>query len=302
MKKTVLAILFAGFGLTVQDSPAYAQVADRGTQASPAAPIAASDEWKLRLTAYGWLVNIAGNVTGRGQTVDVNASLIDIVQKSDSLAAWNSYFEADKGKFGFYTDLVWSRLQFSKSATAYRNPIAGLNISASANAALTSTMTIIEAGGVYELNRWPGDAGSFTALDALAGVRYWNLSADVNLDVQGTADFSNLGISGSRGLAVAGTGTMEWLDPLIGLRVRHQLTPNQDVMLRGDVGGFGVGSLFSWQAAAVYSYAWKFNGYSIAATGGYRALSTKYVNGTGIDTKGVDLVLHGPVIGVSLRF
>ena len=35
---------------------------------------------------------------------------------------------------------------------------------------------------------------------------------------------------------------------------------------------------------------------------GYRALGVSYVQGSGIDTNGVDAVLHGPLIGFNLRF
>jgi hypothetical protein len=35
---------------------------------------------------------------------------------------------------------------------------------------------------------------------------------------------------------------------------------------------------------------------------GYRALSTSYTTGSGLDTRGIDLILHGPLIGFSVRF
>ena len=73
-------------------------------------------------------------------------------------------------------------------------------------------------------------------------------------------------------------------------------------MVRGDVGGFGLQSQFEWQAVGVYSYAWQFTGYQLAGVIGYRALGVNYTNGSGINNNGVNLVLHGPIIGVSVRF
>jgi hypothetical protein len=35
---------------------------------------------------------------------------------------------------------------------------------------------------------------------------------------------------------------------------------------------------------------------------GYRALAVNYGTGSGLDANGVNVVLHGPVIGASLRF
>jgi len=61
-------------------------------------------------------------------------------------------------------------------------------------------------------------------------------------------------------------------------------------------------SQFAWQGLAGYSYAWQFDGYAVAGVLGYRALSTSYTTGYGLDTRGIDVLLHGPIIGVSLRF
>jgi hypothetical protein len=185
---------------------------------------------------------------------------------------------------------------------ATRNPLAGLNVNGVVNAQLNYTMTIVEVGGIYEVSRWSHSPTSFTAADALFGFRYWNNSVTANLDALMTADLYNLGFERSRDIAVAKSGNLEWVDPVIGFRVRHQFTPSQTAFLRGDVGGFGLGSQFSWQAVAAYAYAWQFDGYQLAATLGYRALAASYTTGTGIDTRGIDLVLHGPLIGFSIKF
>ena len=41
---------------------------------------------------------------------------------------------------------------FSNSTASYRNPIGGLQLSSVANQAMTFTMTIVETGGVYEVD------------------------------------------------------------------------------------------------------------------------------------------------------
>src|SRR5262249_59018993 len=104
------------------------------------------DAWRLRFALYGWAPSVAGNLTARGQTVDVNASFIQILQKSDSLIGYMGYFEADKGRVGFYLDTVWAKLGFGASSASFRNPIAGLQISTSSNTVVTYSFTIIEAG------------------------------------------------------------------------------------------------------------------------------------------------------------
>jgi len=274
----------------------------RVDQAMPGASSVDPEPWRIGFTAYGWAISVAGSVTARGQTADVNASFLDLLQKSDSIGALMGYFEADKGRVGFYGDLVWTRMGFARSMTAYRNPLPGLQLSATANATLVSEMTIAEVGGLYEVHRWPGSDGSFTAADALLGFRYWNSTAGVSVDALGTASYAPLGISASRQIGISLSNTLQWVDPLIGLRVRHRLKPGQDILVRGDVGGFGQGSQFTWQALGVYSYEWQVDGTRIAGVIGYRAMGATYSTGSGFDASGLNLVVHGPVIGVGVRF
>jgi hypothetical protein len=61
------------------------------------------DDWRFGVTVYGWATSMSGSATARGNTVNINASIVDLFQKSSSLAAWDSYVEANKGRFGFYS-------------------------------------------------------------------------------------------------------------------------------------------------------------------------------------------------------
>jgi hypothetical protein len=260
------------------------------------------DPWRVDATLYGWLMSVSGNVTARGQTIDTNASFLDLVQHSDSLAAFMGYFEADKGKVGFYTDLVFARMGFSASQLNYRNPIAGLRLTLTTQEALIYQMFIAEMGGVYEFARWPGSEDSFTAIDGLLGFRYWNMSVDASLDAQLNVDFSHLGLERQFGLAIARSDAIQWIDPLVGVRLRHQFTPNQRVFVRGDVGGFGIGSSITWQAVGAYSYSWQFTGYQIAALIGFRALGVNYSVPGGANGFALNETMYGPIIGVSFRW
>lgn len=294
-----LALALGPLGLET----ASAQTSDGATVARPSTGASeAAEAWRFQGTLYGWMLGISGNLTARGQTVDVNASFLQVVQKSDSLAAFMGYFEANKGKVGFYTDLVWAKLGFDRSMAFYRNPMPGVQLSATTNTAVTTNLTILEPGGLYEFTKWAHAPGSFTALDGILGLRYWNMAPEVDLNVIGGVDVASLGIEYGRTFSIARSGGLDWIDPVIGLRLRHQFTPDQNLMVRGDVGGFGLGSQFTWQAAAIYTYSWQFSGYALAALAGYRALGVTYSQGSGASTAGIDAVLHGPLIGVSLRF
>ena len=265
------------------------------------------DDWRFAATVYGWAINLNGSATARGNTVNINASTIDLLQKSNSLIGFMGDFEVNKGRFGFFADVVWAQLGIPASRAAYANPIAGVKLSLQANAAITQTMTIIEAAGLFEVGKWPGSDQSFTALDAYAGGRFWNMSTQINLDLTGAIAFSDPRLSQfdrSKTIGIADSGSLYWADPMIGLRLRHQFTASQHAFIKGDIGGFGLSgsSQFSWQVAAVYSYAWQFNGYALAADIGYRALSTNVNFNNGANNSNLDLVIHGPLIGMTVKF
>src|SRR5262245_24916817 len=147
MASRALLGLLAGLLVGLLAAPGAPAIAADDTTGQPAPSTAADpDAWRFRFALYGWAPSVAGNLTARGQTVDVNASFIQILQKSDSLIGYMGYFEADKGKVGFYLDTVWAKLGFGASSASFRNPIAGLQISTSSNTVVTYSFTIIEAG------------------------------------------------------------------------------------------------------------------------------------------------------------
>ncbi len=156
----------------------------------------------------------------------------------------------------------------------------------------------------YEFARWRqgGSSDAFTAIDAYGGLRYWNLSGALSLDVTGAVNLPLLGLQQNGSLAVEKSGMMQWIDPVFGLRLRHQIRPGDEFQLRGDIGGFGVGSKFSWQVAGGYSHDMKLGDWTITNTVGYRALSVDYSNGSGFGQKGFDAIIHGPVFETSLKF
>jgi hypothetical protein len=270
------------------------------TKAPPVAP-ALTSAWSYRLTPYAWITGLNGSQTVRGRTVDVDASFIDIVENSDSIFALMGYFEARNGRFALFGDLVYSKITASGDASRSRT---SRHVTGAIGAALDIDyeMATLTFGAAYELARWgAGGPASFTAIDIIGGGRYWWQNVDINLGVVGTVNLAGLTLSRS-GLRAA-SGSVDWIDPFVGVRVRHQIAPGKELTFSGDVGGFGAGSKFSWQLVGAYS--WEFcvtQHVAWSAVIGYRALYVDYEQGSGLTRYEYDMLQHGPILGVSLRF
>jgi hypothetical protein len=163
-------------------------------------------------------------------------------------------------------------------------------------------MVIAEFAAAYEIARWEGTSpGASTTLDLYAGARVWWQSADLQLAASGTINIRDLTLN--RTGVLAASGDVSWVDPVVGARLRHQIAPAWALTVSGDVGGFGVGSKFSWQALAAVEYEFsRTKTVSWNAMIGYRALSVDYSQGSGLTHYAFDNTMHGPVLGVTARF
>src|SRR5262245_15933060 len=294
-------------GLWAAISPAKS--ADLGP--SYAAPAPQPSQWRFSFTPYAWLPWISGDVVVKRRTLDVAvdpAQIIDALDWPDIVPVWMSYAEARRGPLSLFNDIVWANLDhsegFSRTLHGSRGPVRatatfGGDISANYK------LLIVEAGGAYAIwSRGGQDSPGSTAFDLLAGARYWHQEVDVSADLTATVALSgplDLTLSGSR--AIAKSGSIDWVDPFVGARLRQQLARGQAFVLRGDVGGFGVGSQFSWQAIATYnSPIGQIHRIPIDGYVGFRALSADFSQGSGRSKFEWDNVIYGPVIGATMRF
>jgi hypothetical protein len=250
---------------------------------------------------------MTGDVVVKGRTLDVAvdpAQLIDHLDWSDIVPAWMSHIEARRGPLSLFNDVVWTDVSGSGG---FKRTFNGKLVSATfgANIDVNYQLAIVEAGSAYTI--WSqgrrGSPGS-TAFDVLAGARWWHQEVDVSADLTTTLTVSGLNgltISGNR--AIAKSGGIDWVDPFVGARVQHQLAVGQAIEIRGDVGGFGAGSQFSWQAIATYNRPLgMIHGIPLDGYLGFRALSADFTQGSGQSRFEWDNVIYGPVIGATMRF
>jgi hypothetical protein len=277
----------AGTAWAADPAPSRAPV----VEALPTPP-----SWSFRFVPYGWLTSLNGTQTVRGRSVRVDAGFLDIIEKSDTLVALMGDFEARNGPLALLGNMVWSKIGVEGGNVRSRALAPGMTRALGTSLGLDIEMAIAEVGAAYEVARF-----SPLAFDILGGARYWYQQADLSLDVTAAFDTSDLQIAGMR--AFARSGSVDWLDPLIGARVRYTVAPGHELVLRGDIGGFGVGSDFSWQAIGAYGFdLGTYQGIAFSGVIGYRALYVDYVEGEGRQRYEFDMLQHGPVFGVSARF
>jgi hypothetical protein len=258
--------------------------------------------WRFQYTPYAWLPWINGDATVRGRDFSVDQNPAQVLGSLDF--AYMSYQEARRGAITLYSDIVYS--DNGSSGSFARSRQFSPHVAGTLGAAVSSDFKqwIVEFGGMYETNRWrlgPGPGEADTTLDLLVGGRYWHQEIDVNVDLTGTLNVDGLVVSGDR--ALARSGGVEWVDPFLGARMTYHYSPTQSFAVRGDFGGFGVGSRFTWQALATYDfYLGTHSGIVYDGYLGYRALSVDYVQGRGVDRYEYDVIQQGPVVGITGKF
>jgi hypothetical protein len=229
--------------------------------AQPASP--ASDDWAFFLTPYLWGSGLSGTVGLAGRDADFELSAKDLIQSLDFGIMGN--FEARRGRWSIGTDLVYTDL--GKDVTFENAP----EVSDAENPRLDMSMTIIEADVGYQFAK---------SLDVLAGVRGVSSSTSLGVDAGTLAE-----------------ADASFVDPIVGLRFRRNLSEKFWVNLRGDVGGFGVGSDFSWFVNALGGYRVS---QLISLDFGYRIWDFDFESDN--DLKRLDAALAGVAFGLTFHF
>jgi hypothetical protein len=213
--------------------------------------------WRFEIAPYLWAATLDGNTAGSG-----TGSPIDPGYSFFSMENLQGVFmlaaRASHGPWHVQVDSMYVDYEDSFAL----GPI-------------TSTVGI--DGGFVELTggRWVGENPDW---QWFAGARNVSLRTRVSLTP-----------------GPEGEGRKTWLDPILGLRYSHGLSGNWTLLLRGDVGGFGVASDFTYHLLVAGQYA--FNE-TIAVSVGYRLLNLDFQK----DDYLMDLSARGLGLGLSFRF
>lgn len=259
------ATVYAAVVLAAMLPACLSEAADM-TQLGPApTPVETSSGWTYAISPYAWAPGISGNVgVGRLPEVHFDADFGDIWQNLDFAAMVMG--EARYDRYSVIGDLIYIKLSDDKGTP--RGIIAN-------NVEDTFKAFTGFLGGGYALVYAPNGH-----LDIVGGARVWS--------VDNTISFNGGLLDG----ASAGR-TKTWVDAMAGLKGNYFFTPQVYATGWGLVGGGGAD--IDWDVGAALGY--KFNK-TISAELGYRAMGVDYSS----DNFTVDVVLQGPVLGVTFRF
>jgi hypothetical protein len=219
-----------------------------------------NSDWEFSMAPmYLWAVSIDGDQTVKGNDVDLDVPFSDIFDNLNG--ALTFHFEGlHKSRWGFFSDLNYIVLEMDDGAVD-----------------IDFTEIMFELAGFY---RW--NAGPHT-IDGFGGLRY--SSMDVDLDFPGPVLDTDQG--------------KDWVDPYVGARWDWIFAEKWMTKLRGDIGGFGIGSDLTYNLVGLVDFKpWQ----HVSLFGGYRLLYQDYSTGSGSSKFAYDATMHGPVLGLNITW
>ncbi len=216
-----------------------------------------AENWSYRITPYVWTPSLTTTLGfGANPPVEGSKSILDVLD-----GAFLLYGEARKGAWGVLGEINYLNLSDQFGTT----PIGDIG-----DWRLKGVMGSISA--TYAFSDRQG-----TRVEALAGLRGWNIDASTTV------------------LSTTAIASLSWVDPIVGMRFSTPLGENVDLVGMANVGGFGVGSDFQWEALAQVT--WNVSDL-ITISGGYRHLHLDFQDQGAV----VDLTLGGPFVGLGFNF
>lgn len=229
--------------------------------AAPAQAQEPAGAWTFDLGVYGWITGMSGEAGAQDLTVELDASFSDIVDKLEIGGMFG--FAATHGRWVLLSDLVVASLGARQEAQGVKFEV-------------DVDMLIVDAELGYEVGH---------GVHLFAGARRF--------------DLDTLLTRAAGALERTAVGGEAWTDPVVGARWGVPVGERGSFSLRGDVGGFGVGSDLSWNARAAFGYR---VGRNATLAAGYHALDVDYDHGSGRNRFRLDLLISGPEVGAIFRF
>jgi hypothetical protein len=221
-------------------------------------------KWKTLAELYLMFPNMKGDVGIRNLpavSVDADESAILGNLKIGAML----YVEANNGDWAIGNDIIYMKLEQGLEASRVID-----------GGKATMTEFAWELSGLKRIT---------PVFELGLGTRLMSVGAD--LEVQGSQEFRSASIDKT------------WIDPIFIARTQGKINNKWLWQLRGDIGGFGIGSQFTWQAQAYAGYQFS---KVFQTTLGYRYIGVDYDKGDGAERFRYDIDTYGWVLRLGFNF
>ena len=227
---------------------------------------------RWHITLGGWIWGASGTVSRGGRTAQVDSDWTDTLEHIDQLEfALNTRVRAEWHRWAATLEVdgakVADSIQLQENGTGVGGSV---------------SVWFAQAQVGYRFTDLPlgcGPCAPVACVEAYAGLRAY--FTDATLEASGV------------GAKVSGGDN--WVDPIVGLRLAVDLSPHWTALVEGDIGGFGVGSTFSWHLLGALGY--RFSD-SLALHAGWKVLDFDRTSGA----SRLDLTLSGPFLALTFSF
>ena len=147
------------------------------------------------------------------------------------------------------------------------------------------------------IDRPPADIDFNQGAYTFTGLRQLNDKVDFVFGARWNVIQGKLGFKGP--LETTVQETKQWVDPIVGLKLRQPLGGKWHFTMQGDIGGFGAGSDFAWHLFPIVGVD---VGKRATLGIGYRVLSGDYETGSQNNLFRYDVITQAFVLGAAFHF
>ena len=238
-------------------------------------------QWNFEAALYLFASSVTGDAGVRNVDSDVDVGFSEILENLDLGAM--AFLGGRNKDWSVLFDGAYLKLRDEESASRGRSsPIL------TATVEVEIEQIVVEGFLGRKVSGGTVDGHEYR-IDLLGGIRYNSITVELD------ARASVLGLTA----AADRERSVDWVDPVVG--IRGEIWPTDSVRLLGwfDYGGFGIGADSTWQVFAGVSY---HPTSTIDLIAGYRVLAFDYEDGSGNSRIKLDLTYSGPMFGVAYRF
>lgn len=230
------------------------------------------NQWRFDVAPYLWAINMNGRVQVAPITTHIDQDFSQILKKMNigGMLFLDAYYD----KWDIYFNGMYAELTDGD----HLNTI-------SANA--TDRFGIFGIGAAYQVYEYCF-ANDIFSIEPYAGARYTR--NDVTLEI-------------SHGIGrISAKNNQDWIDPLVGARLRLVLDKTWSMVLSADVGGVNTSKQYSYNIMGLIGYKPQTMMKHASFYLGYRLLDQRYQTGHGLNFFDWNMKLYGPMAGVVFDF